>query len=70
MKTIRQKVIDRIKKQARKHFYAAEIPDHLDCGRHMADIIRGTNSVGHAKAYKNCVARLRRIDPTFPRITP
>ncbi len=64
----RQQVIERLKKKARRHYYASEIPEHLDCGRHMASNINAHDGPeGEALAYENCVARLRRIDPDFPK---
>jgi len=62
----RQKVIERIKKVARQHYYASIVPDHLDCGRHMASNLGRVDYVGELAEYKRCKRRLQRIDPEFP----
>ena len=62
----REQVIARLKRDARKHFRRASLHDDLDCGRHLQDAIRGTDTEGHALEYERCVKRLSRIDPHFP----
>jgi hypothetical protein len=62
----RAKVIKRLKERARKHFFAAQVPDYMDCGLHLAGVIFGKDYESERDAYMNCVARLRRIDKTFP----
>ena len=63
----RKKVIKRLKNKARKHYYASVRHDDLDCGDMMADLVQGTDMEGQAREYARCVARLRRIDPDFPK---
>lgn len=59
----RRQVIRRLKKLAKYHYKKSLIPDHLDCGRQMADLLRGTNTFEHAQQFDRCIQRLRRIDP-------
>lgn len=62
----RRKVIDRLKARAKKAYYEANSFDLSYGGRHMNDIIRGTDSQGGVTRYENLVKRLQRIDPEFP----
>jgi hypothetical protein len=62
----RQKVVERIKREARRHYYASQANRDMDCGGSLADFIRSNDTEGHANSYLRCVNRLRRIDPTFP----
>ena len=66
MPSKRQKVIKRLKKRARRHLEASRANYDMDCGGFLGDVIRGSDTEGQFTAYKNCVARLRRVDPTFP----
>jgi hypothetical protein len=63
----RAQVIERLKSQAREHYYASQANRDLDCGGGLGDFIRGNDTEGHAAEYERCKSRLRRIDPAFPR---
>ena len=65
--TKREKVLARIKKQARKHYKLSIMPEHLDCCTRFATEVLGMSYGHHQNEYIRCVARLRRIDPNFPR---
>ena len=66
-KKMRQRVLARIKKQARAHYKASALDDSLICGMALQDHIQGTDRRWHSDEYDRCVARLRRIDPDFPK---
>ena len=63
----RRKVIARLKKAAKRHFIASQANRDLDCGGDLGDFLRGNDTAGHAAEYARCIARLRRIDPDFPK---
>ena len=67
--TKRRMVIDRIKRDARRHHSRMRANADLSCGGALGDAIRGTNTEKHFLEYERCIARLRRIDPAFPRET-
>ena len=63
----RQRVIKRLKKQARQHYNASLANTGMDCGFTLGDVIRGTNTNGHYDTFLSCMVRLRRIDPDCPK---
>ena len=65
--TKRERVIARLKTQAREHYYQSIIPDDIDCSAGFASEVLGMDYGNHRDELERCIARLRRIDPSFPR---
>ena len=61
--------IERLKRKARRAYYAVErIGDEYDSGHALTMVI--SPRYAHAyKTYEACKARLREIDPTYPKDT-
>jgi hypothetical protein len=69
MFNIGESEIDRLKRKARTAFYAMEsIGDRMDCGHALAREISADYNAA-AIRYDDAVARLREIDPAFPKVT-
>lgn len=62
----RQKVIERLKRKAKKHYRASQSNQDMTCGGALADFIRGNNTERDYREFERCMARLRRIDPACP----
>ena len=64
----RRCVIKRLKSQAKDHYYKSQANQDMNCGGWLGDYIRCNHAEDHYFAFRNCLARLRRIDPTCPSV--
>ena len=58
--------IERLKRKARRqNIKATTIPDNMDCGIHMAEIIRPDIAIARIN-FNNIMDELSTLDPTAP----
>jgi hypothetical protein len=55
-----------LKRRARAAYARMQTPDHLTCGRHLADHITGGRLSKAEAEFEEIIGELRRIDPIAP----